>query len=72
MVSFWIMCGTHWGGDLDASSGWNYMSLCGSTLGGGAGDASGIVSGECTLGGGVTSGGTDLVKSFAIFLSAAI
>ena len=51
------MCGTRSGGRLVARPGWNVMPPCGSTLGGGAGAAPGVVSGVYTLGGGVTSGG---------------
>ena len=46
------------------------MSPYGSTLVGDAGAASGVVFGICTLGGGVASGGTALVKIFSSFLSA--
>ena len=52
-----MMCGTHWVGRLVACPGWYVMSPCGSTLGGGAGAVYGVVSGVCTLGGGVTCGG---------------
>ena len=56
-MSSGIMCGTCWGGRLGERPDWNVMSPCGFTFGGGAGDVSGDVSGVCTLGGGVTSGG---------------
>ena len=66
LVSSGIMCGTHWGGRLGARTCWNIMSPCGSNLGGGAGAASGVVSGVCNLGGGVTNGG----RPWRIFLKA--
>ena len=69
MVSYGIICGTRWGGCLGARSGWNVMSPCGSTLIGGVGDASDVVSGVCTLGGGVTYGGAALVKISTILRS---
>ena len=72
MVSYGIVCDTRWGGSLVARPGWNVMSPCGSTLGGGAGATSDVVSGVCTLGGGLTSGGSSLVNISASFLSAAV
>ena len=48
------------------------MSPCGSTLRGGAGSASGVVSGVCTLGGGVTIRGAALENISVIILSAAV
>ena len=61
-VSSGMMCDTHWGGCLGARPGWNIMYPCGSTLGGSAGAAYGVVSGACTLRGGVTCGGAALVN----------
>ena len=55
-VSSRMMCVTRWGGHFGARPGWNVMYPCVSTLGGGAGAAYGVVSGICTLGGGVTFG----------------
>ena len=52
-----IMSGTCWVGRLGDHPGWNAMFPCGSTLGGGAGRVSGVVSGVCTLGGGVNCEG---------------
>ena len=72
MVSYGIMCVTRWGGRLGAHPGWNFMSPCGSTLGGDARVASGVVFGVCTLVGGFTSGRAALVNISAIFLSAAV
>ena len=51
------MSGTCWVGHLGDHPGWNVMSLCGSTLRGGAGGVSGVVSEVCTLGGGVNCEG---------------
>ena len=59
-VSSGIMCGKCWFGRLGARPGWNVMSQCRSTLRGGEGAASGVISGICTLGDGVTSGGGKL------------
>ena len=69
-VSSRIMCGTRWGGHLGACLFWNFISTCGSTLRGGAGDASGVVSGVFTLGAGITCGGAALVKISTSYLSA--
>ena len=54
LVSSRIMCGTRWGGRLGARPGWNDIYPCGSNLICGTGDASGVVSGVCTIVGGVT------------------
>ena len=70
-MSSGIMSGTHWGGRLGARPGWNSMSPCGSTLGGGTRAASSVVSEVCTLRGGVTCWGSALVKISASFLRAA-
>ena len=67
-----IMCGTRWVGHLGARPGWNAMSPFVSTLGGGVGAASGVLSGVCTLGGGVTCGGAALVNISASCLRAAV
>ena len=69
-MSSGIMCVTHWGGRLGARPVWDYMTPCGSTLGGGVGGASGVVSGVCILRGGVPCGGGDLVKISVICLRA--
>ena len=66
------MCGTRWGVHLVARSGWNVMSPCGSTLGGGTGAAYGVVSGVCTLVGGVTCVEAALLNISASFRSAAV
>ena len=71
-MSSGIMCGARWGGCLGARPGWNGISTCGSTLGGGAGSTSDVVSGVCTLGGGVTCGWCALVNISASFRSAAV
>ena len=55
-VSWWNMWGAHLGDRIGARPGWNIISPCGSTLGGGAGDAPGVFSGVFTLRGGVTCG----------------
>ena len=52
-----MMSGTYWVGRLGDHPGWNVMSSCGSTVGGGAGGVSGVVSGVCTLGSGVNCEG---------------
>ena len=56
MLSSGIMCGTRWGGHLGERHVWNVIYPGGSTLRGGAGDTSGVVSGVCTLVGGVNCG----------------
>ena len=66
------MCGTRWCGHLGAHPGWNVITPCGYTFGGGAGAAFGVVSGVCTLVGGVTSGGRTLVKIYGSCLSASV
>ena len=71
-MSYGMMCGTHWGGRLGVHPGWNVMSPFGSTLGGGTRAASGIISGVCTLGGGVTLRGYALENISASFRSAAV
>ena len=71
-MSYGMTCGKCWGGCLGVYPGCNVMSPCGSTLGGGAGATSDVVSGVCTLGGGLTSGGSSLVNISASFLSAAV
>ena len=48
------------------------MSPCGSTLIGGAGAVSDVVSGLCTLGVGVTCGGSVLMKISVIFRSSGV
>ena len=68
-MSSGIMYGMRWGGRLGALPGWNAMSPCGSTLRGGTGDTSDVVSWVFTLGGGVTCGGAVLMKISAIFRS---
>ena len=65
-----IMSGTRWGGLLCVHPSWNVMSPCGSTLVGVAGAASAVVSGVCTLIGGVTCWGAALVEISANFLRA--
>ena len=44
-----MISGTCWVGCLGDYPGWNVMSPCGSTLGGGAGGVSGVVSGYAPL-----------------------
>ena len=61
-VSSGMMCGTRWGGCLGARPVWNVLSTYWSTLGGGAGGVSDVVSGVCTLGGGATCWGAAVLK----------
>ena len=72
LVSSSIMCGTFWDGCLGTLPGWIVISPCGSTLGGGSGATSGVVSRVFTLGGGVTCGGSALLNIYASFRSAAV
>ena len=72
LVSSGIICGTCWDGRLGARTGWNVMSPRRSTLKGGAGAASGIVYGVCTLRGGATCGEDTLLKISVSFWSAAV
>ena len=71
-MSSGMMRGTSWGGRIGARPGWNVMFPCGSTLRGGAGDASLFVSGVFTLGGGITCRGAALAKIYVSCLSAAV
>ena len=65
-----IRCGTRWGGCLGVRPGCNVMSPCDSTLGVFSGAVYDVVSGVCTLRGGVTCGGAALVNIYVIFLRA--
>ena len=71
-VSLGTIWGVCWGDSLRARPGWNDISLCGSTLRGGAGDASGVAYGIFNLGGGVTCGGEAMLNIWACCFRAAV